>query len=82
MEAFLRKNDIKYQVKDHKEVFTVNAMMECVKDLSGMHMKNLFLRDKKKNYYLLAAKHDAQVIYTFWKLNISFQGNYFTSGLN
>merc|ERR1711962_546533 len=42
---YLQKNGIKYQVKDHKEVFTVEALMQCVPDMPGLHMKNLFLQD-------------------------------------
>lgn len=58
---YLQKNGIKYQVQDHKEVFTVEALMQCVPDMPGLHMKNLFLKDKKKNLYLLSTRHDAKV---------------------
>jgi len=42
-------------------VFTVEALMQCVSAMSGLHMKNLFLKDKKKNLYLLSTRHDAKV---------------------
>ena len=60
-EDFLNEKGIKYVVRDHPEVFTVEAMMKYVSDMEGLHMKNLFLKDKKKNLYLLAARHDAKV---------------------
>ncbi|XP_071514096.1 uncharacterized protein [Panulirus ornatus] len=61
LETYLKTLDIAYQVKDHEEVFTVDALMNCVKDMPGLHMKNLFLKDKKKNLYLLSAQHNAEV---------------------
>ncbi|CAL4124470.1 unnamed protein product, partial [Meganyctiphanes norvegica] len=61
LQNYLMKNGIKYQVQDHKEVFTVEALMQCVSVMPGLHMKNLFLKDKKKNLYLLSTRHDAKV---------------------
>lgn len=61
LEAYLKQLNIKYQVRDHEEVFTVEALMKNVTDVPGLHMKNLFLKDKKKNLYLLSARHDAEV---------------------
>ena len=60
-EAHLKTLDINFQAIDHKEVFTVDTMMECLTNFPGLTMKNLFLKDKKKNLYLLAARHDAKV---------------------
>lgn len=35
--------------------------MEHLLHLPGAHTKNLFLKDKKKNHYLLSAKYDHEV---------------------
>ncbi|RXG53193.1 Prolyl-tRNA synthetase associated domain-containing protein 1 [Armadillidium vulgare] len=35
--------------------------MDEVGDMPGLHMKNLFLKDKKKNLYLLCARHDSKI---------------------
>jgi len=43
------------------QVFTVEQMMPYVGHLPGAHTKNLFMRDKKKGLWLLAARHDANV---------------------
>ncbi|CAH1791261.1 unnamed protein product [Owenia fusiformis] len=43
---------------DHPEVFTVEAMMPYVDHLPGAHCKNLFLKDKKKQLYLVSCIHD------------------------
>lgn len=63
LETYLKELNIAYQVEDHEEVFTVEALMNCVKGMPGLHMKNLFLKDKKKNLYLISAQHNAEV----WK---------------
>lgn len=64
LESYLKKLGIAYQVEDHEEVFTVEALMKAVdmKNIAGLHMKNLFLKDKKKkDLYLLSARHDVEV---------------------
>jgi len=58
---FFSKNGIKFTNIDHPEVFTVEAMMPHLKDIDGAIIKNLFLKDKKKNLYLLSAVHDREV---------------------
>lgn len=61
LEAYLKQLNVPYQVEDHEEVFTVDALMQNVQNMPGLHMKNLFLKDKKKNFYLLSARHNAEV---------------------
>jgi len=46
---------------EHPPAFTVDQMMEHVKDVPWAHCKNLFLKDKKKKLWLLSAMHDADV---------------------
>lgn len=59
--AFLEKEGIKTETIEHPEVFTVEAMMGHLKDVSGAVGKNLFLRDKKKKLWLLTTLHDREV---------------------
>ncbi|KAB7496207.1 Prolyl-tRNA synthetase associated domain-containing protein 1 [Armadillidium nasatum] len=61
LEKFFNENGIKFQSRNHKEVFTVDTLMDEVGDMPGLHMKNLFLKDKKKNLYLLCARHDSKI---------------------
>ncbi|KAK7079317.1 prolyl-tRNA synthetase associated domain-containing protein 1-like [Halocaridina rubra] len=61
LEKLLESLNIKYQVQDHEEVFTVDALLKNVTTMPGLHMKNLFLKDKKKNLYLLSAQHNVEV---------------------
>ena len=58
---YFQRNDIKYRNVDHPEVFTVEAMMPHLRDVEGAICKNLFLKDKKKNFYLLSARHDREL---------------------
>jgi len=58
---FFNDHGIKYSNIDHPEVFTVEAMMPYLKNVKGAICKNLFLKDKKKNFYLLSAVHDKEV---------------------
>jgi len=58
---FFTQNGIKFTNVDHPEVFTVEAMMPYLNKVEGAICKNLFLKDKKKNLYLLAAAHDKEV---------------------
>ena len=58
---YFKKNSIPYDNIEHPEVFTVEAMLPYLKDVSGAVCKNLFLKDKKKNLYLLSAEHTKEV---------------------
>ena len=58
---YFEKNSIPFKNVDHPAVFTVEAMLPYLKNISGAICKNLFLKDKKKNLYLLSAAHDKDV---------------------
>ncbi|CAM1321770.1 Prorsd1 (predicted) [Pycnogonum litorale] len=63
-DELLKKFDelgIEAETVDHVEVFTVDAMLPHIQHLDGIISKNLFLKDKKKNLYLLSTKHDRTV---------------------
>merc|ERR1712107_840049 len=59
--GFFDENGIVYENIDHPEVFTVEAMMPYLTNVKGAVCKNLFLKDKKKNLYLLSAVHDKEI---------------------
>jgi hypothetical protein len=46
--------------KSHEPVVTVEEMMEHAMALPGGKAKNLFLKDKKKNLFLVSALHDTE----------------------
>ncbi|XP_022110326.1 prolyl-tRNA synthetase associated domain-containing protein 1-like isoform X2 [Acanthaster planci] len=59
--AELKRLDIETEIVEHPEVFTVEAMMPHLQDISGVVGKNLFLKDKKKGLWLLTARHNRVV---------------------
>ncbi len=48
---------IKYEKRNHAPVYTLQEFEEVVSDLSGVHCKNLFLRNKKgdKHYLVICS---------------------------
>lgn len=59
--SILKAADFPYVLYEHAPVFTVDDMHLC-KDIPGAHVKNLFLRDRKKTaYVLLTVKDDKRV---------------------
>ena len=59
--AFLDSLGIETTTQDHRPVFTV-AESEGIHDaIPGGHTKNLFLKDKKGNLFLVVALHDAEI---------------------
>ena len=52
---------ISHRTVDHKPVFTVEESAEIKADLPGAHTKNLFLKDKGGNFFLICAESHAQI---------------------
>lgn len=59
--ALLDELGIAHQTKDHKPVFTVEESAEIKADMPGAHTKNLFLKDKGGNFFLICAESQAQI---------------------
>ncbi|ACL58319.1 prolyl-tRNA synthetase associated domain-containing protein [Methylobacterium nodulans] len=59
--ATIRTGGIQADLHEHPPVLTVEEMMEVCGDIKGAHTKNLFLRDGKKNYFLVTLPHDARL---------------------
>jgi Ala-tRNA(Pro) deacylase len=57
----LKTIGIEYTNHTHPPVFTVEEAQAHTDHLPGGHCKNLYLRDKKKNNYLLVALDDTQI---------------------
>ncbi|MEM6460800.1 MAG: prolyl-tRNA synthetase associated domain-containing protein [Pseudomonadota bacterium] len=59
--AYLDGLGISYSTKAHPPVFTV-AESQSVRDaIPGGHTKNLFLKDKKDNFFLVTAAENAEI---------------------
>ncbi|WFU38091.1 prolyl-tRNA synthetase associated domain-containing protein [Bradyrhizobium sp. CB82] len=59
--AYLKNNGIKAHTFQHLAVHTVEESKSLRGDIPGLHTKNLFLRDVKKNYYLFVTDEDATI---------------------
>lgn len=57
----LKDLGIKFDLHHHKAVFTVAEADAVDRDITGTHCRNLFLRDKKKNNFLVVLPNDTEV---------------------
>jgi Ala-tRNA(Pro) deacylase len=58
---FLDGLGIAHSTKDHAPVFTVAESVALRDEIPGGHTKNLFLKDKKDQYFLLTVEENATV---------------------
>lgn len=66
---------IAYETHDHEAVFTVEESQSLRGVLPGAHIKNLFLRDKKKNLWLITALEDRQIDLKALRRKLEAKGN-------
>lgn len=59
--AYLQTLRIPYQTIHHVAVFTVEESQKLRGDIAGAHVKNLFLKDKKSNLFLISALEDTRI---------------------
>ena len=59
--AFLDGLGIATRTFEHPPLFTVEQSQALRGEIAGGHTKNLFLKDKKDNYFLLTVGEEAQV---------------------
>ena len=52
---------IKFKVFEHPPFFTVDEAKKHRQGMNGFHIKNLFLRDKKKKSFLVVAHEDRMI---------------------
>ncbi len=58
---FLDSLGIAHKTKQHEPVFTVAESVALRDEIPGGHTKNLFVKDKKDNYFLLTVEEHATV---------------------
>ncbi len=59
--AFLEEKGIAVTTRTHAPLFTVADSQQLRGEIAGAHTKNLFLKDKKDNYFLLTVEEEAVV---------------------
>lgn len=73
--ALLAELGITHETRNHAPVLTVEEMMAVCGDMPGAHTKNLFLRDAKKNFFLVTLRHDAALDLKALRPVIGARGN-------
>ena len=75
--SHLDSNNIEYTLFEHAAFFTVeeSSQLKTDLDMQGAHTKNLFLRDKKRNFFLISCLDTQEVDLKEIKNYISAQGN-------
>ena len=53
--------DINFQIHDHDALFTVEDSENLRGEIGGAHTKNLFLKNKKNNFFLFSCDENAKV---------------------
>jgi len=59
--SFLKEHHISFQEYEHEPLYTVEQSKKLRGEIKGGHTKNLFLRDKKKKFYLLSCLEDKDI---------------------
>jgi Ala-tRNA(Pro) deacylase len=59
--AFLDHNGIRHHTVHHPALFTVEQSKALRGEIEGLHVKNLFLKDKKGKLFLLTAVESTQI---------------------
>jgi Ala-tRNA(Pro) deacylase len=79
--ARLAELDIKTITHRHPAVFTVEQSRALRGELPGAHIKNLFIRDKKRNFWLVTVLEERQIDLKVLKDRLNASGNLsFASG--
>ena len=73
----LDSKNIDYKLFEHEAFFTVeeSSKLKTDLDMQGAHTKNLFLRDKKRNFFLISCLDTQEVDLKEIKNYIAAQGN-------
>ncbi len=73
----LSEKGINYKLFEHEAFYTVEESSRLKNDLDmhGAHTKNLFLRDKKRNFYLLSCLDNQEIDLKEIKNSLQCQGN-------
>ena len=61
LKKFLKKHLIGFKYCEHPAVFTVEQSQSIKSDIPGAHTKNLFLTDRRGQYYLVCIQADKRL---------------------
>ena len=66
----LSVKEVDFQIYDHDPLFTVEDSEKLRGEISGAHTKNLFLKNKKNNFFLFSCDENAKVDLKKFSLSI------------
>ena len=61
LSKILSEKNLNFQIHDHDPLFTVEDSENLRGEIKGSHTKNLFLKNKKNNYFLFSCDENAKV---------------------
>ena len=67
----LKKLEISYEEVEHEAVFTMEDIKKLDEHLEGMQLKNLFVKDRFDNRYLIVVDEDKRVDLKALKENLN-----------
>ena len=70
---YFEESKIPYKLHKHEALFSVEDSKNLRGYIEGAHTKNLFLKDKKKNFFLLSTMEDKKI--DLKKLKLVFETN-------
>jgi len=73
--AQLKALNFNYELHEHVPVLTVEASQAATSNIEGTHIKNLFLRDKKRRCYLVVAEENTLIDIKSLKPILGAQGS-------
>ena len=84
--TMLSKHNIKYDIHDHPSLHTVEESKKLRGKIEGIHTKNLFLKNKKNNFFLFSCQESTTVDLKQLKKvlnlgNISFAGDLYLKNI-
>ena len=82
--TLLDDNSVNYKLFEHEAFYTVeeSSKLKIDMDMQGAHTKNLFLRDKKRNFYLISCLDHQEIDLKEIKKSLVCQGNLSLEVLN
>lgn len=67
VEEFLQKMNISFTLINHEPVYTVSEAQILKEKIAGIGVKNLFLTDKKGNYYIYMIEENKKADFKYLK---------------
>ena len=58
---FIKKSKYTFQIHEHADLHTVDDSKRLRGEIKGAHTKNLFLKNKKNNFFLISCEENSEI---------------------